>query len=313
MTIDYQAAAIAAMKSAPLGGVEPKSEPVTLPTDNSEPADLDESKLVVDPVDDPVDDPVEEKPAEAKPAVAKKSLSDIAREKAEARKVKEAARPSNTLEGRLGPQGMHQLAQALEKNDTAAILRTLGVKPGDVDFQEIKEKIAENSATPLSPEVAELKQELEAIKAERAAEKYRVGHAKTLEVVKSLAADEEFALISDDHEAMDEALTIVEDFIKEHGVWPAETREESIKLGLREVNAKVQKEAARWEKVLTKLKKPAIDVPDDSSGQSSRAVSDVASYMTNKTLPAPAQKVTPPKSAEDYQAQALAGLRKMSK
>jgi hypothetical protein len=306
MTTDYVANAIAAMKAAPLGGTDTNSAPVQVKTDISEQEpELNEEALVVEPE-------AEEKP-EVKEA-PKKSLSDIAREKQAARQAKEAAKPLNTLEARLGPQGLHQLTQALEGNDTAAILRALGVKPGDVQYQEVKEKISEVSEKPGDPAVSELKKELEDLKAERQAEKYRQGRAKTLEVVKELAADDEFALISDDEQAMSEALNIVEDFIKQHGEWPAETREESIRLGLREVHAKAEKEAKRWEKVLTKWKKPAIGVPEESPEQPTRAVSEVANRsLTNSSFPAPAKKAITPKSDEDYRDAAVAAIRKLSK
>ena len=309
----YQAAALASLKTTDPAEA-PQSIDAMAPHEAHVPQmKLDESKLVVG---DTEGLPEEEKSAISekpeKDLKPKKTLEQIAREKAAARMAKEQERPVQGLQSKLGPQGMHQLNQAIERNDVRGILSALGVKPGDVQFEATKDKLEEVDAPRADPRYEALEKKLAALENERQQEKMTQGRSKALDFTREMAKDPAFELIADEPEAMDQALKVVEDFIREHGEMPAETREESIKLGLELVSEKYKKEAERWAKVLTKVKKPDI-TQSESPEQSTRAVSDVGKSrtLTNSTSSAPVRPKTTPRTEADYHAAAIAALKQI--
>lgn len=252
---------------------------------------------------------------EVKSDTIRKSLEHVAREKAAVRAEREAMKPLQALQQRLGPQGIHELTRASEAGDVAAILKALGVQARDLQFESAKSQIEDAQKPPVDPEVLAMKKELEALKAERQAEKYSSGRSKALSLTAELAKDPEFELISDDSTAHDQALTMVEEFIRTHNEMPAETREESIRMALRDVHEKYQLEAKKWEERLTKRKQPAKTVPEtESPEQPPRAVSEVGRFkpLTNSTSSAPAPTRQPtPRSSEDYIANAITAMKQI--
>ncbi len=308
---DYQAAAIAAMQSPQASGAPP---PAPAPS-------LDESKLVVEPpkevakVEAPkVDDAP---PKEVKSDSIRKSFETLAREKAEVRAQKERFRQLEGIERELGPQGIHELLAAKARGDTAGVLKALGIKPGDVQYEQAKSQIEEVQNPPTNdPRFDALQKELAELRAERQAEKYSVGRKNTLERTANLAKAPEFELISDEPAAHDEALKMVEDYIKAHNEMPAETPEESLKLALAAVNEKYIEEAAKWEKRLTKVKKvdKVVPVASESPAQSTPAESEVGKSRTltnslsSSTPPPPNSS---PQSDEDYHRLAIAAMKNM--
>lgn len=306
---DYQAAAIAAMKSPEASGAPPAKVEAPAPS-------LDESKLVVEPPKEVAkvepakadDGP----PKEVKSDSIRKSFETLAREKAELRQKAEEFRPLQQLQQRLGPQGIHELLRAEAAGDVVGILRALGVKPNEVQMP------AEAEETPgpaKDPRFDALQKELAALRAERQAEKYSVGRKHTLERTANLAKAPEFELISDEPAAHDEALKMVEDYIKAHNEMPAETPEESLKLALAAVNERYLEEAAKWEKRLTKVKRPdKVVAVTESPAQSTPAESEVGKSRTltnslsSSTPPPPNSS---PQSDEDYHRLAIAAMKNM--
>ena len=303
----YQAAAIAAL-SSPQASEAPAAAPAPV---------LDESKLDVvsgdtkaAPEAEEVDETAQLK-KEVKSDSIRKSLEHVAREKAAIRQKEEALRPFQALQQRLGPQGVHELSRAAELGDVPGILKALGIRASRPTEEEASQ--LENEGKETSSEVLELKKKLEALENERQQEKYTTGRARALNLTAELAKDPEFELISDEPAAHDEALAMVEQYIRKFGEMPGESREESLRLALRDVNEKYQKEAKRWEERLTKRKQPAKTVPTESPEQPPRAVSEVGSRvkpLTNSTSSAPAPtRPTPPRSSEDYIANAVAVMK----
>lgn len=309
----YQAAALASLKTTDPAEA-PQSIDATAPHAAHTPEmKLDESKLVIgDTEESAISDNVEKELKPKIEAAPKKTLEQIAREKAAARQAKEQDRPAQGLQSKLGPQGMHQLERAVANNDIRGVLSAFGMKPGDVQFEATKDKLEEVDAPKADPRYEALEKKLAALENERQQEKMTVGRSKALDFTREMAKDPAFELIADEPEAMDQALKVVEDFIREHGEMPAETREESIKLGLELVNEKYKKEAARWAKVLTKVKKPDINQVE-SPELSTRAVSDVGKSrtLTNSTSSAPARPRTTPRTEAEYHAAAIAALKQI--
>lgn len=305
---DYQAAALASIRTPPAPAVE-KSALSAVPSDTLKLGAVTGAADTKEPTPDEETDETKQAAKELPPKSPsiRKSLEQIAREKAALRAEKEAVRPLQGLQARLGPQGVHQLEQALASGSTAEIIRALGIKPGDVKFEAAKEIINEK---PENPEFEAVRRELAEIKAERQRERMEIGRRSTLELTSKLATEYEW--ISDDPKAHDEALGMVEDFIRRHGEMPATTREESLKLALADVNERYEKEASLWEKRLTRRKGHA-KVESESPEQSTPATSELGfnSSITNSMSSAPSRAPvkTQPKSDEDYQAAALAALR----
>lgn len=312
---DYQTAALAALRAGPQNAAAPEVKPAADAASNTlklgavTGENMDQGPGTKGPAEEPeVDEkeqPVKELPPKS-PSI-RKSLEQIAREKAALRAEKEAVRPLQGLQARLGPQGVHQLEQALSSGNTAEIIKALGIRPGDVQFEAAKEVV--QGAKKTDPEVEAIRQELAELKQARQREQMEIGRKRTLELTTKLATEYEW--ISDDPKAHDEALGMVEDFIRKHGEMPAATREESLRLALADVNERYEKEAEAWEKRLTRRKSRAI-TPEESPEQSTPAVSEFGGSRINNsmaTAPSRAPAKTQPKSDDDYRNAALAVIR----
>lgn len=310
---DYQAAAIAAMQSPQASGAPPARAEA--------PPSLDESKLVVEPPKEAAkaDTKANESaqiPKEVKSDSIRKSFETLAREKAEVRAERERFRRLEGIEKELGPQGIHELLAAKARGDTAGVLKALGIRPGDVQYQAAEEKIESIKNPPVvDPRFDALQKELAELRAERQAEKYSTGRKSTLERTANLAKAPEFELISDEPAAHDEALKMVEDYIKAHNEMPAETPEESLKLALAAVNEKYLEEAAKWEKRLTKVKRPdKVVAVTESPVQSTPAESEVGKSRTltnSLSSSTPPSSNSSPQSDEDYHRLAIAAMKNM--
>lgn len=280
---EFQTAAITAMKAMP---AEPELK-------------LDESKLIIEP-------PKPEAPADS----VAESLRKMAAGKAAARLEKERTNALSGLEQQLGPQGIHALARAQAAGDVKGILAALGVKPGDVQYEAVKDEVAEaqKPKTPEDPRYDELKREFESLKDERRQERTTRGRATTLETVKEMAKDPKYQYVGE-LGAFDEALSAVEEYIQLHGEMPAETREESLRLGLDLVEERYKKEAEKWERVLTKRKSNAT-IQSEAPGTQPQAVSEVAhKTLSHTTAPAPVRAPSEMQSSEDYITEALKAIR----
>ncbi len=309
---EYQAAAAAAMSKHTDPPMSPSSidasAPEIKPQVKTE-MKLDESKLDVtsgEPEVAKVD-----KAELPKSDTIRKSFEQMAREKAAIRAEKEALKPFKTLESKLGPQGMHQLVQALESGDTRGLLSALGVKAGDVQFEAAKGKLEESEEAPADPRYAALEKKIAALEGERQKERVEAGRSRTLDMVKELAKAPEFEMISDDPDAHRQALTMVEEYYVANGELPADTKEASFTLALEAVNEKMKEEAAKWEKRLTKVKKVDTIANTETPELSSQAVSEAgkSKSLTNTSASRPASQTSTPRSAEDYQQRAIQLLK----
>jgi len=84
-------------------------------------------------------------------------------------------------------------------------------------------------------------------------------------------------------------------------------------MALGAVNERYLEEAQRWEQRLTKVKKPDINATTEFPAKSTPAVSVAGKSrtLTNTSSSTPAPDGTPPKSAKDYQALAIAALKNL--
>ena len=276
-------------KSAPAAPEAPKSTPSK---------GLDEKKLdVVSDVARPAEAP-EKAPSDS----IAKSFEKLAREKAAIRQEQESVRQAKAHQDRLGPQGMHKLLQAQERGDVKAIIEALGVKPEGIKFEDQpQEEVSE---------VAALKARLEAFETQVREERNQQGRAKVLDLTKEMAA-KSHPLVSE-MGAHDRALKAVEEYVRANGEMPAETREESLRIGLDYVEAQLAEEAARWEKALTKRKGPATIAPVETVEQESPAVSPVASRsLAQTTSPSAVRPTETPKTQDEYIAATLAAIKQL--
>jgi hypothetical protein len=173
---------------------------------------------------------------------------------------------------------------------------------------------AEAPAAKVDPEIAAMKQELQALKAERAAEQDRAAVAtfKAGMVAHAQANKEKYELV-DATDSYDDAVRLVTNYVAQHGELPAESPEAAMELALAHMEAKLEKQHLS-ERVLTASKvrsrltpvvpKPAADRPQATSAKSP------PSALTNSLAAAAPRAAKPePRTPADFIAAAAAVIR----
>lgn len=305
---DYQSAALTAIKTQPKAPANAPS-PVVPPVADTVQSDVGGKPVADAQKEAPKEAPKEEGKFKPPSETIAKSFERMAKERAANRQEAERLKSLQGLEQRLGPQGVHALLQAQQKGDIKGILSALGVKPGDVQFEAAKDEVEEiKSEGSNDPRYDELKREFEALKQERQQERLKNGRARTLETVKELAKDPKYQYVNE-FEGHAEALQLVEEYIRAHNEMPAETREESLRLGLDLVEEKYKAQAEKWSKVLTKSK-PGETIPTiEASAQSPQVASEETRSLANTSSPAPVRSAPEPKSQDDYIAATLKAIK----
>ena len=245
--------------------------------------------------------------ASEKPVAEEKSdapqLLKIAQERSAFRKEMEASKPYMEALKVFSPQEAQRLAQARASGNPVAALAALGfthaqytqslLGQGEEPEQPKADKPPENS------EIATLRQELQALKSERDAEKTSSARQQAMGQMKTLlSADAKFKHLNG-LESYDQVERVLIDYHSQHGSLPGATFEESIKLAAEVVEAQLAKEAEKWSKVLTVSQNPA-----PLSGQKapeSRPSTGTAQprTLTNAAATAPSEVKSVPRTRQD--------------
>jgi hypothetical protein len=227
------------------------------------------------------------------------ALLKIAKEKDAVRKAKEEIAPHASMLKRFTPQQLQRLADAAASENPVAALAAMGFTHAQYNAAVAglkKEQPAPESAPGAPPpEVLTLKQELEAIKAERENEKLQASRQQFLSHTEKLLKDDsKFSHLSALGEWQSVERVILQ-HIEETGSPPGETLDETIRLAAEVVEHRLKKEAERWQKVLTGFQKPA-STPPSKAPESPQTGSETPRTLTNANTSAPAAVRAAPKT-----------------
>lgn len=261
--------------------------------------------------------PAEAPKAEAKPAVAsEKAVSEtkdeapqllkIAQERAAFRKEVEAVKPYMEAFKVFSPQEAQRLAQARSQNNPVAALTALGFTHSQYtqallgQTPEKSEEAPKAEAKEDTSDIAQLRAELQALKAERENEKTMSARQQALGQMKSLlSSDAKFKHVNglENYEAVERVLI---DYHSQHGTLPGATFEESIKLAAEVVEAQLAKEAEKWSKVLT-VSQTSAPLSGQKAPESKPSTGTVAPRtLTNAAVSAPSEVKSVPKSRQEF-------------
>ena len=288
---EFQAAALAALEALP-----PKEAPVA-----------EETKVEAAPEAKPEEKKDEEKKEDEAPEQLKRGFDSLAREKAGLRKKEQE------LESRL------KLLERYENAKTPMdLLQAKGFSYDDVTRQILKgehvpaEKeggFAAKNAEKEPEWVNEFRELKNQLQQERALNARRELEGKFAEYASKNADKLPYTMAKGDQVR---AFKYLEQYARENNELPGETVEESIEIAYRAVEKDLEKEVNAAAALLTKIKKPAINMPVASEkavngAESSQAESQKT--LTNSMVsPGKARSEPEPKTEEDYQRLALMAL-----
>ena len=289
--VDYvppsQLGAEALMKALQEDGVIPAPEAPAQETAPVEEAPKESAKIEVAPVK-------EELPA----------LLRIAKERDAFRKEMESAKPHLEALKAIPSHTVSAIAKAIASGDPVSLLAAAGMTHsqynarllGLAEKKEETDSAPESKENSLPPEVATLKEELNALRQERESEKYAVARTQMLGQMKDILSQsaDKFSHITglEDYEGVERVLI---DYHKENGTLPGATLEESVTLAAELYEARLQKEAQRWQKVLTKGVGSA-PVGSKAPAQPSTGTATGTRTLTNSNTAAPAPVKKLPKT-----------------
>lgn len=255
--------------------------------------------------------------AEANPVVAsEKAVSEtkdeapqllkIAQERAAFRKEVDAVKPYMEAFKVFSPQEAQRLAQARAQNNPVAALTALGFTHSQYTQALLGQPAESGEAEAPKPEakaessdIAQLRAELQALKAERDNEKTMSARQQALGQMKSiLSADAKFKHINglENYDAVERVLV---DYHAQHNSLPGATFEESIKLAAEVVEAQLAKEAEKWSKVLT-VSQTSAPMSVQKAPESKPSTGTVAPRtLTNAAVSAPSEVKTVPKTRQE--------------
>ncbi len=261
--------------------------------------------------------PVEVKPEDAPSPTIKASLEKLAEKSKALREREERIKPFETLSRIVDPT---KLERAVVSRDPLAVLESLGMRYEDVVdrvlSQQPKSKdgvkvVDEKPADDIVSQLKATQEKLEKLEREREEERLRSAHQSVLERATKLLDAEKFPFSSKfGSEAVEEAITVLTDYQQRTGgKLPAETFEENIQLALAHVEEKHRKTAERYG-VLTSGTPTRSVKPEDEAPVTPRGEANGQTTLSS-SLAAPATGGTAPKTDADYQAMAIAQLRKL--
>lgn len=242
---------------------------------------------------------VEASPAvEAAPKEDLPALLRIAKERDAFRKEMESAKPHLEALRAIPPHTVSAIAKAIASGDPVSLLSAAGMTHAQYNARllglaEQKEAPpAESKENSLPPEVMTLRQELDALRQEREAEKYATARTQMLGQMREILSkdDARFSHINglEDYEGVEKVLI---DYHRENGTLPGATLEESVTLAAELYEANLKKEAARWQKVLTKGVGSAPVSSKTPASSSPGTVSARTLTNSNTSAPAPVKKL----------------------
>lgn len=320
MPTDYMANAVAAMKSGP-PAAQPPAKPVEVKVETPKPAEpkVEAPKSEAPKTEEKVEAKVEAK-VDAPSDTIKQTFEKLAKDTAEFRAAKKAfeekTKAFEAMTSALGPQGLHQLSQALASGDRLSVARALGLSQSDLVDAAGAERVekAAKGVTPEAEKIAKLEEQLNSFIEERRREQAQAGRERAIRNLADLAKKSEYAYASEIEDAPQQAYDFIEDYVRKNNELPAETPEASLKFALDAIEERLAKQAAVFEKVLTKRKQPATVVPSESPELSTPAVREAGrtQSLTNTTSSTPAPSNPRPKTAQEFLDAATAAYRQHS-
>lgn len=213
---------------------------------------------------------------------------------------------------------LDQLRTAKEAADPIAALQALGFTYEQATDQVLGkyQPKGKPEAPKADPVVATLRQELEALKAERAAERnaqaladFRSDMVKT-----ATAAGDKYQLVAAT-ESFDDAVALVDAYASAHGEFPGGTREAAIEMALGHIEKQLESRYLS-ERVLTSQKvksrlAPAVEAPKPAAARpQATSAKSPPSSLSNSLAAAPPPRAAPePRSKEDFIAAAAEVLK----
>lgn len=257
----------------------------------------------------------EVKPEDAPSPTIKASLEKLAERSKALREREERIKPFETLSRIVDPM---KLERAVVARDPLAVLESLGMRYEDVVDRVLSQqppktkdgvKVVEES--PTDDIVQQLKAKLEKLEREREEERVRNAHQSVVERATKLLDAQKFPFASKfGQEAVEEAIMVLMDYEEQTGGrLPAESFEENIQLALAHVEERHKKTAERYG-VLTSGTAMRSVKTEDEAPVTPRGEANGQTTLSS-SLAAPAMGGTAPKTDADYQAMAIAQLRKL--
>jgi hypothetical protein len=239
------------------------------------------------------------------------ALVRLAREKDALRKERERAEPHLGLLKQFSPTEAQRLAAARANGDPVAALAALGFSHEQYTNKLLNLKDDEAPAEPKKPasDVDALRQEIQALKAEREQERISGARTQMLGQMKTILKDSpKFDHINklEDYEGVEKTLI---QYHSQYGELPGATMEESVTLAAEMYESQLRKEAARWSKVLTGFKESA-STPVQKAPESKPSAGTVparTTTLTNANTTAPAEVRTVPKTRAEIMAAIIEG------
>lgn len=314
----YVAAAMEALKSAPVDPAEPVlGEKKETPKVEAKTEEKTEEKK-----EEPKGDEKKEDDEDAPSDSLKRSFEKLAKGNAELRAKEERLKPLLAMVDRMDPNSLSAVARAVQANDPVSALAALGfshhdyartVANGRAPAREEQEEQDTGELSPSEQRIARLEQQLAEMNIEK-------GRSKAMKAISELAADPaKFKFVTRaGAEAHEKALAKLEDYFAKTGKMPAEDRQESYLLALESVEADFKKEATKWQRLLTDEKSTNIVAPDTGATElQPRAASSekAKSTLTNSTATAPqtAPNTGEPKTPEEFQRRTAALLAQLDR
>ena len=306
MAIDYsKVMADAVAKTAP------KAPAAVTPAPEAPPPAPAEAAPAEPPA--PVEEKKPEVPAEA-PDGVKKSFERLAKETAALREAQARVKHLEVIGQRFSTGSIQALVKAAEAGDPVAAMEALGITPDVYEAAVAGRKPTKAPAKeqggddPRDAKIAELEAKLNGLSGTVQQRAVQEGRAAAMSQIKNIAAKGQFEFVSDDADAPAEALAIVEDFVRKNGVIPREELDGVFEAALKVVDDQRKAAASVWEQRLTKKGRLGTLPPNGAPASPPPAVSEQArpSRTLTNSVAAPSRPATTPKTAEDYQAAAIA-------
>lgn len=238
------------------------------------------------------------------------ALMRIARERDAFRKEMEQAKPHLEALKAIPAHTVSAIAKAIASGDPVSLLAAAGMTHAQYNARvlgapEPEAEKTEEKVQSGNPDVDSLRQEIQALRQERDAEKMQATRTQVLGQMKSILADSpKFSTINalGDFEGVEKVLI---DYHRVHGSLPGATLEESVQLAAEQYESQLKKEAEKWRQVLTP---PASSVPV-ASGAPAKPPAGTASprTLTNANTTAPAAPRSVAKSKEEVLAAIIEG------
>ena len=210
-----------------------------------------------------------------------------------------------------------KLSRAAAARDPLAVLEAVGMRYEDVVDRVLQNqpKGAQPAKVEEKPEaegiVAELQKKLAVLEKERNDEKIGKARASLVQQGLTFASPEKFPLVARlGEEAVGEAIDVLLEFAeKTGGKFPADTIQANMELALAHVEERHKKIAEKYGLTSGSV---TPSVKSAEAPVQPRGEADGQTTLTSSSLAAPASGGAAPKSDADYQAIAIAQLRKLS-